>query len=200
MGSRLQLLTRWNPERAPSLRIAVSRNERAGRGSRAGGLYAGALSFERGVRRRIDALKIRAVAARADRRRRAPAEADQRFQSTLRRSRQAHRIRRRCRSTASRSAGTEFLKVIYLVLARRREAAMAACASRNTDDRGRGTRIPSHRTRRAPASRRSSTPREIRGIRKASDFLMALQLTGAAKMSSLANRRYACRLASSVAA
>jgi hypothetical protein len=40
----------------------------------------------------------------------------------------------------------------------------------------------------------------IRGIRKASDFLMALQLTGAFKKSSMANCRSGCRQSLSAAA
>ena len=39
-----------------------------------------------------------------------------------------------------------------------------------------------------------------RGVRTASDFLMALQLTGAAKPDSIANMQFGCRSSSSAAA
>ena len=85
-----------------------------------------------------------------------------------------------------------FLKLVRLLLARRAEFSMYG-----------GVRFGGTLTSRAPSSSASTTSRSApapagppsspmknglaRGIRKASDFLMALQLTGAAKTDSVAN-------------
>ena len=86
-----------------------------------------------------------------------------------------------------------FLTLLHLTLARRDGAAdlRRRPVRRHADDRRRlgATASITSPSPPAPAGRRSSTCKNnlIRGVRKASDFLMALQLTGAFKREALPN-------------
>jgi len=92
--------------------------------------------------------------------------------------------------------GTELPQLVRLPLERRADFAMyGGCASAAGPRWGCGWSLAS--TRRARHGRRQATVLDIpnglaRGVRAASDFLMALQLTGAAKSDSI--RQHAVRL------